>query len=156
MPVQDLCAHARTSQPQDSDQDKFSAATVDPEILQVIETAVYDWRARPWMATATTFKPEMVQAVWRCNPKWYSLEGSSTPNLKKISDRLRQLERQLKLLNADSVAAWQELQNYWTCAQAITNPQVEQAFTQASTTAKRQQLYSLYAQALTQPTGEIF
>lgn len=121
---------AETSQPQDLGEGNFSAAVAEEEILHKIEAAIYNWRSRPWMATATTFKPEMIQAVWRCNSKWYSLEGSNTPNLKKICDRLRQLERQLKRLNADAVTAWEELHNYWRTSQALVNPEMQQQFSQ--------------------------
>lgn len=129
---------AKTSQPQDLGEGNFSAAAADLEILQDIEVAIYNWRSRPWMATATTFKPEMIQAVWRCNSKWYSLEGSNTPNLKKICDRLRQLERQLKRLNADATTAWEELHNYWRTSQALVNPEIQQQFSQFQVAAQQE------------------
>ena len=125
---------------------------LDPEVLKEIEFIAYDWRQRPWMASANTFKPDMVQAVWRCNPNWYSLEGSKTPNLKKICDRLRKLDGQLRKLDTDALSAYSELQNYWSCAQAIANPEVDQAFAQVAVTAKQQQMYAYYAQALNQHT----
>ena len=129
---------AETSQPQDLGEGNFSAAAAEEEILQGIEAAIYNWRSRPWMATATIFKPEMTQAVWRCNAKWYSLEGSNTPNLKKICDRLRQLERQLKRLNADAVTAWEELHNYWRTSQALVNPEMQQQFNQFQVAAQQE------------------
>ena len=130
---------------------------VDPEILFQLQTMIYDWRQRPWMNSAIQFKPEVIQAVWRSNPDWYSLQGASTPNLKKISDRLKKLDNQLKQLNADALTAYFELQNYWTIAQALANPQVEQAFTSAAATAKQQQTYAEYEAALKRhQTGGFF
>ena len=130
---------------------------VDPEMLKQLQVMIYDWRQRPWMNSALQFKPEVIQAVWRSNSEWYSLSGTSTPNLKKISDRLKKLDNQLKKLNADAVAAYFELQNYWITAEAIANPQVEQAFTSAAATAKQQQTYAEYESALKRhQTGGFF
>jgi len=130
---------------------------IDPETLFQLQVMVYDWRQRPWMENAVQFKPSVIQAVWRSNPDWYSLQGTSTPNLKKISDRLKKLDNQLKQLNADALTAYTELQNYWTIAQALANPQVEQAFTSAAATAKQQQTYAEYEAALKRhQTGGFF
>lgn len=115
---------------------------LDPEVLKEIELIAYDWRQRPWMASANTFKPDVVQAVWRCNPDWYSLLGSKTPNLKKICDRLRNLDNSLKRLDLDASVAYAELQNYWTIAQTLTNPEVEQAFFAAGAAVKHRDLLS--------------
>lgn len=136
--IQDLNDKNSTNE-NDTQQDSFSAAA-DTKILKEIEQAVYDWRRRPWMQSATTFKPEVIKAVWQCNVDWYSLLGSKTPNLKKISDRLRSLNSALSALNPGSITAWEELQNYWTTAKAISNPQVEQAFTQIAAQAKHTSL----------------
>lgn len=135
-------------------QDGFKAA--DLQILKEIERIAYDWRKRPWMESPNTFKPEIVQAVWQCNTQWYSLEGSKTPNLKKIGDRLRKLDGQLKKLDSGAIEAYSELQNYWTTAQAITNPEIEQAFNQAAIRQKQQQTRSSIEQALNRPEGGIF
>jgi len=130
---------------------------IDPETLKQLQVMVYDWRQRPWMENAVQFKPSVIQAVWRSNPDWYSLQGTSTPNLKKISDRLKKLDNQLKQLNSDAFTAYTELQNYWTIAQALANPQVEQAFTSAAATAKQQQTYAEYETALNRhQTGGFF
>ncbi len=130
---------------------------IDPETSKQLQVMVYDWRQRPWMENAVQFKPIVIQAVWRSNPDWYSLQGTSTPNLKKISDRLKKLDNQLKQLNSDALTAYTELQNYWTIAQAISNPQVEQAFTSAAATAKQQQTYAEYEAALNRhQTGGFF
>ncbi len=130
---------------------------IDPEILFQLQVMVYDWRQRPWMENAVQFNKSVIQAVWRSNPDWYSLALTSTPNLKKISDRLKKLDNQLKQLNADALTAYTELQNYWTIAQAISNPQVEQAFTSAAATAKQQQTYAEYEAALNRhQTGGFF
>jgi len=130
---------------------------IDPETFKQLQGMVYDWRQRPWMENAVQFKPSVIQAVWRSNPDWYSLQGTSTPNLKKISDRLKKLDNQLKQLNSDALTAYTELQNYWTIAQALANPQVEQAFTSAAATAKQQQTYAEYEAALNRhQTGGFF
>lgn len=73
----------------------------------------------------------MIRAVWECNKQWYSLEGKSVPNSKKINDRLTKLDNQLRSLNAEAVKAYIELQRYWQMAQSLDNPEVEQAFEQA-------------------------
>ncbi len=145
-------------------EDKYSVAEaavvenpVAPEMLKQLQVMIYDWRQRPWMDSALTFKKEVIQAVWCSNSEWYSLPGTSTPNLKKISDRLKKLDNQLKKLNADAVAAYFELQNYWTTAEALANPQVQQAFTSAAATAKQQQTYAEYESALKRhQTGGFF
>lgn len=143
-----------TSFPSNHRQDEFFAA--DPHVLQEIERIVYDWRLRPWMKSPNTFKPEVVQSVWQCNTQWYSLESSKTPNLKKIGDRLRRLDGQLKKLDSDAIQAYSELQNYWSTAQAITNPEIEQAFNQAAIRQKQQRTRSSIEQALDRPEGGIF
>lgn len=135
-------------------QDGFKAT--DLQILKEIERIAYDWRKRPWMERPNTFKPEIVQAVWQCNTQWYSLEGSKTPNLKKIGDRLRKLDGQLKKLDSGAIEAYFELQNYWTTAQAITNPEIEQGFNQAAIRRHQQQTRSSIEQALNRPEGGIF
>jgi hypothetical protein len=140
--------------PSNCRQDGFKAA--DLQILKEIERIAYDWRKRPWMESPNTFKPEIVQAVWQCNTQWYSLEGSKTPNLKKIGDRLRKLDGQLKKLDSGAIEAYSELQNYWNTAQAITNPEIEQAFNQAAIRQKQQQTRSSIEQALNRPEGDIF
>lgn len=131
-------------------------STADPQILKEIERIVYDWRLRPWMESPNTFKPEIVQAVWQCNTQWYSLEDSKTPNLKKIGDRLRKLDGQLKKLDSGAIQAHSELQNYWTTAQAITNPEIEQAFHQAAIQRHQQQTRFSIEQALDGPEGGTF
>lgn len=140
--------------PSNHRQDEFFAA--DPHVLKEIERIVYDWRLRPWMKSPNTFKPEVVQSVWQCNTQWYSLESSKTPNLKKIGDRLRRLDGQLKKLDSDAIQAYSELQNYWSTAQAITNPEIEQAFNQAAIRQKQQRTRSSIEQALDRPEGGIF
>jgi hypothetical protein len=139
-----------TNETKDSGEGRFSAQ-LDPEILKEIEGVAYDWRRRPWMASPSTFKPEMIQAVYRSNPEWYSLSGSKTPNLKKICDRLRKLDGGLRKL--DALAAYSELQNYWTTAVAIATPGVDTAFTHAAATEKQQQLAAYYEQVLEHGKG---
>lgn len=148
-----VLGHKSAEEPKNLGQDGFSA---NPQILKEIERIVYDWRKRPWMESPNTFKPEIVQAVWQCNTQWYSLEGSKTPNLKKIGDRLRKLDGQLKKLDSGAIEAYSELQNYWTTAQAITNPEIEQAFNQAAIRQKQQQTCTSIEQALDRPEGGIF
>lgn len=145
--------HKSAEEPKNLGQDGFST---NPQILKEIERIVYDWRQRPWMESPNTFKPEIVKAVWQCNTQWYSLEGSKTPNLKKIGDRLRKLDGQLKKLDSGAIEAYSELQNYWTTVQAITNPEIEQAFNQAAIRQKQQQTCTSIEQALDRPEGGIF
>ena len=131
-------------------------ALPEQQLFAEIHRIGYDWRKQPWMESATEFKPEIIQAVWQCNTQWYSLEGTKTPNLKKINDRLGNLAKQLKKLGLEAITAYRELQNYWTTAQAISNPEVEQAFNCAAIRQKQQQTRSSIEQALHKPKGGIF
>lgn len=134
----------------------FSPSRIGELIAVPFEHVAYDWRLRPWMLSQTNFAPEMIQAVWQCNIEWYSLEGSKTPNLKKITSRLKKLDGQLKALDSNAQAAYKELQNYWVVAQAIANPEIGQTFTSAVVKQKQQQKYSSIEQALQKPEGGIF
>lgn len=121
-------------------EDKFSAAPhveteqIDVGLLKEIESVAMDWKKRPWRASAHTFDSGVIRAVWECNKTWYSLEGKSIPNSKKINDRLSKLDNQLRSLNGEAVRAYIELQRYWHMAQNLANPEVEQAFEEASST----------------------
>lgn len=121
-------------------QDKSSAPPhveteqIDVEVLKEIESVAMNWKKRPWRTSAHTFDSNVIRAVWECNKSWYSIEGKSIPNSKKINDRLSKLDNQLKSLNAEAVKAYIELQRYWAMAQNLANPEVEQAFKEASST----------------------
>jgi hypothetical protein len=116
----------------------------DRSLKRFIDRIAYNWKERPWLKSPWEFKAEMIQAVWKSNPKWYCLDGSSIPNLKKITSRLRSLEAKLKGLGQVALEAYQELDNYWRTAMALVDPEVENALHFSSTVSN----YNYYAQAI--------
>ncbi len=132
-------------QEQDSDPHKkedpseeFNSAGDCKELLKEIDKVARDWKLRPWMASPTEFKPEIVKAVWQANPDHYSLRGTQTPNLNHIANTLRKLDGQLKQANATSIRAYRSLCDHWVTAQALTNPEVQVAFVAAAAISERQ------------------
>lgn len=115
----------------------FSAAA-NAEILRDIERIAHNWRLRPWMADASKFKPEMVKAVWQCNPVYYSFEGTKTPNQTHIIKALKLRDNQLKSLDLAAINAYHELHQWWSSAQALANPHVQHAFVAAAAQSKEQ------------------
>lgn len=126
-----------SSESETTQEDTFSAAA-DPEILKEIERIAHNWKLRPWRETAQRFKPDMIRAVWQCNPGYYSLQGTRTPNQHHILKALQLLERQLKSLDAAAINAYYELKRYWQTAQALANPNVQHAFVAAAAQSKEQ------------------
>ncbi len=120
------------------DSEEESSAAPDAEILKEIERIAHNWRLRPWKLSAQHFKPDMLKAVWQCNPGYYSLQGTNTPNQHHILKTLQLLERQLKTLDVAAVNAYHELMRYWQTAQALANPQVQHAFVAAAAQSKEQ------------------
>ena len=126
-----------SSESEITQEDTFSAAA-DPEILKEIERIAHNWKLRPWKETVQRFKPEMIKAVWQCNPGYYSLQGTKIPNQHHILKALQLLERQLKSLDAAAINAYYELKRYWQTAQALANPNVQHAFVAAAAQSKEQ------------------
>lgn len=116
-----------------------SSAAPDAEILKQVERVAHNWRLRPWRVSAQHFKPEMIRAVWQCNPGYYSLQGTQTPNQHHILKTLQLLERQLKSLDAAAVNAYHELMRYWQTAEVLANPQVQDAFVAVAAQSKERQ-----------------
>jgi hypothetical protein len=84
-----------------------------------------NWRSRPWRLSATSFKPEMLNAVFQSNPKPHESggfglmtdSGATIPNENFIVRFLNSLE---KKLNAFDVMAFDELKRYWRMAELIS------------------------------------
>ncbi|WP_414589762.1 helix-turn-helix domain-containing protein [Scytonema sp. PCC 10023] len=84
----------------------------------------------PWKeADGVTFRTEMVDAVYEANRDWYSLPNGQK-NKTAIVARLKALEKNLKKLNDNAIASWNDLQNYWESAVTFLPEvqQVKQAF----------------------------
>ena len=126
-----------TRELQATHEDNFSAAA-NVKFLEEIERIAYDWKKRPWMASATKFKSEMIKAVWQCNPTYYSIRGTQTPNQQHIVKALKLRDQQLQSLDELAVNAYHELNRWWNTAKALANPHVQHAFVAAANQSKEQ------------------
>jgi hypothetical protein len=115
---------------------------IDLATLKEIEQVANSIKKRPWRINAAQFKPEMLKAVYRANPGWYSIEGTAVPNEKKIKDRLSRLEQQLKQLNESGVKAYEELTGYWRLASSLDNPMAQMSPQEVSRLSKAQEIYA--------------
>ncbi len=82
------------------------------EILRQAQNLSYNPSIAPWRINATEFSSEVCKAVFAANPEWYSLEDGTT-NLKKIKDRLKTLERNIRNSNCvTALEAYTQLMDY--------------------------------------------
>lgn len=127
-----------TRELQETHEDNSSAAAANVKFLEEIERIAYDWKKRPWMASATKFKPDMIKAVWQCNPTYYSIRGTQTPNQQHIVKALKLRDQQLQSLDELAINAYHELNRWWNTAKALANPHVQHAFVAAANQSKEQ------------------
>ena len=137
VPSEQQCSDLATTR--ETAHEEESSAAPDAEILKQVERVAHSWKLRPWRSSSNHIKPEMIRAVWQCNPGYYSLQGTQTPNQHHILKTVQLLERQLKSLDAAAVNAYHELMRYWQTAQVLANPEVQDAFVAAATHSKEQQ-----------------
>jgi hypothetical protein len=143
-----------TKEPEATHEEECSAGG-DAKTLKQIERIAHNWKLRPWRASAQHFKPEMVKAVWQCNPGYYSLQGTNMPNQHHILKSLQLLEKQLKSLDSAAINAYHELNRYWSTAQALANPHVQHAFVAAAAQSK-EQIAEMERQRKIQETAKLF
>lgn len=81
------------------------------DLLKLVHKIAHNPSTMPWRDSVTQIKAEVQRAVFEANPQWYSTDSGAV-NLKKIGDRIKSLERQMKGIGAQAIEAYNTLMNY--------------------------------------------
>jgi hypothetical protein len=93
------------------------------EALKQAQIYAFNPAIAPWRDAATIVNAKVQKAIFDANPKWYST-GSGSVNVKKINDRIKSLERQMRGIGVEAIEAYSELMNYVTMAQIPNSAEI--------------------------------
>ena len=65
--------------------------------LKRIQKVAYDWKLQPWRKSATTIDEKVIAAMFRANPKYYSINGDGrTQNTNHIKKAIKKIEQSMR------------------------------------------------------------
>jgi len=109
--------------PNENNNQSFSLSQKEIEVLKQAQNYAFNPAIAPWRDGATLINSSIQKAIFDANPPWYSTD-SGLVNLKKINDRIKSLERQMRGTGVQAIEAYTELMNYVSMAHTPNSAQI--------------------------------